>query len=95
MLRLSLYKGTLLAAFSALQIADVITTKRVLDNGGWEANPLAVSAMAFLGTYWPIPKLALMAVCVAYMIRWKPRYVASFVALMGLVVANNALWAYS
>ena len=48
-----------------------------------------------LETYWPIPKLALMAVCVAYMIRWKPRYVALFVALMGLVVANNALWAYS
>ena len=95
MLRLSLYKGTLLLAFSALQIADVITTKRVLDNGGWEANPLGVSAMALLGTYWPIPKLALMAVCVAWMIRWKPRYVAPFVGLMGLVVANNALWAYS
>jgi Domain of unknown function (DUF5658) len=95
MLRLSLYKGTLLAAFSALQIADVITTKRVLDNGGWEANPLGVLAMALLGTYWPIPKLALMAVCVAWMIRWKPRYLAPFVALMGIVVANNALWAYS
>jgi hypothetical protein len=95
MLRLSLYKGTLLAAFSALQIADVITTKRVLDNGGWEANPLGVLAMALLGTYWPIPKLVLMAVCVAWMIRWKPRYVAPFVALMGIVVANNALWAYS
>jgi hypothetical protein len=95
MLRLSLYKGTLLAAFSALQIADVITTMRVLDNGGWEANPLGVLAMALLGTYWPIPKLVLMAVCVAWMIRWKPRYVAPFVALMGIVVANNALWAYS
>ena len=95
MLRLSLYKATLLAAFGALQIADVITTKRVLDNGGWEANPFGVLAMSHLGPYWPIPKLALMAVCVAYMIRWKPRYVAPFVALTGLVVANNALWAYS
>ncbi len=95
MLRLSLYKATLPAAFGALQIADVITTKRVLDNGGWEANPLGVLAMALLGTYWPIPKLALMAVCVACVIRWKPRYVAPFVALMGLVVANNTLWAYS
>ncbi|HKN31540.1 MAG TPA: DUF5658 family protein [Roseiarcus sp.] len=95
MLRLSLFKATLLVAFGALQIADVITTKRVLDNGGWEANPLGVLAMAFLGTYWPIPKLALMGVCLACMIRWKPRHVAPFVALMGLVVANNALWAYS
>ena len=42
MLRLSLYKATLLAAFGALQIADVLSTKRVLDNGGWEANPLGV-----------------------------------------------------
>ena len=39
MIRLSLYKWFLLAAFGALQVADVITTKRVLDNGGWEANP--------------------------------------------------------
>jgi hypothetical protein len=41
MVRLSLYKATLLAAFGALQIADVITTKRVLDNAGWEGNPIA------------------------------------------------------
>jgi hypothetical protein len=30
-----------------------------------------------------------------YMIRWNPKYVVPFVALMGLVVANNAYWAYS
>jgi hypothetical protein len=95
MLRLSLSKAALLTAFGALQIADIITTKRVLDNGGWEANPFGVLAMGLLGTYWPIPKIALMAVCLAYMIRWKPWHVAPFVALMGLVVANNSLWAYS
>jgi hypothetical protein len=95
MLRLSLYKATLLAAFGALQIADVISTKQVLDNGGWEANPLGVLAMTALGTHWPVVKLALMAVCMACMIRWKPKHVAPFVALMALVVANNALWAYS
>ena len=95
MWRLPLYKTILLAAFGALQIADVITTKRVLDTGGWEGNPLEVLAMSLLGSYWPIPKLALMAACVACMVRWKPRYVAPFVALMGLVVANNALWTYA
>ena len=93
--RLTLSKATLLGAFGALQIADVISTERVLDNGGWEANPLWVLAIGLLGTYWPIPKLALMAACMACMIRWKPRHVAPFVALMGLVVANNVLWAYS
>jgi hypothetical protein len=87
-------KAILLAAFGALQIADVITTNRVLANGGWEANPLGVWAMAHLGNYWAIPKLALMAVCGAVMIRWKPRHVAPLVALMGVVVANNAVWAY-
>jgi hypothetical protein len=50
LLRPSLCKATLLATFGALQIADVITTKQVLDNGGWEANPLEVLAMALLGT---------------------------------------------
>ena len=50
---------SLLAAFGALQIADVITTKRVLENGGWEANPLGVLAMTVLGTHWAIAKLAL------------------------------------
>ena len=93
-LRLSLFKATLLAAFCALQIADVITTKRVLGNGGWEANPLGVFVMDHFGPYWPIPKLALMAVCAGVMIRWKPSYMIPFVALMGAVVANNALWAY-
>ena len=93
--RFSWYKATLLAAFGALQVADVITTKRIVDSGGWEANPLGVLAMALLGAYWPIPKLALMVVCVTCMIRWKPRHVAPLVGLMGLVVANNALWAYS
>jgi hypothetical protein len=95
MLRLSPYKAILLAAFGALQIADVITTKRVLANGGWEGNPIGVLAMTHLGAYWPVAKLALMAVCMTYMIRWNPKYVAAFVALMVLVVANNALWAYA
>jgi hypothetical protein len=59
MQRLSLYKAALLAAFGVLQIADVITTRRVLDNGGWEANPFWVWTMKVLGAYWPVPKLVL------------------------------------
>lgn len=94
-MRLSPYQVILLAAFGALQIADVVTTNRVLQNGGWEGNPLWNWAMSLFGSYWPIPKLILMAVCLAFMGRWKPRYVAPFVALMGVVVANNALWAFT
>jgi hypothetical protein len=94
-MRYTLVNAFLVAAFGALQIADVHTTQRVLANGGWEANPVGLLAMAYLGSYWPIPKLALMAVCAVIMVRWKPGYVAPFVALMSLVVANNAIWAYS
>ena len=50
--------------------------------------------MTHLGAYWPVAKLALMAVCMTYMIRWNPKYLVPFVVLMGLVVANNAVWAY-
>ena len=92
--RVSLNHALLLTVFGVLQIADIVTTKRVLDNGGWEANPLGVLAMSHLGPFWWVPKLALMAICAVYMVRWKPRYVAPFVALMSLVVANNAIWAY-
>ncbi len=91
----TVYKAILLAVFAALQVGDVMTTQQVLAHGGWEANPLGVLAMARFGAYWPIPKLALMAACLLLMVRWKPRYVAPFVGLMGVVVANNALWAYS
>jgi hypothetical protein len=50
--RPSLFKVVLLAAFGALQIADVVTTQRTLSNGGWEANPIEVLAMAHLGNNW-------------------------------------------
>jgi hypothetical protein len=95
MLRPALYKAILLAVFAALQLADVFTTNQVLANGGREANPLGVLAMSHFGSYWPVPKLALMAVCMVVMIKWKPKYIAPLLALVGLVVANNALWAYA
>jgi hypothetical protein len=91
----------LLAAFGALQIADVVTTQQTLSNGGWEGaagiapEPPRGLGHAHLGNNWWIPKLALMAVCAAVMIRWKARHVAPLVALMGLVIANSTLWAYS
>ena len=87
-------KAILLAAFAVLQVLDVVTTKQVLANGGWEGNPIGVLVMTIFGNYWAIPKLALMALCAAVMVRWQPKHIAPFVALMSIVVANNAIWAY-
>ena len=88
-------KAALIAAFAVLQVLDVITTNRVLANGGWEGNPLGALAIAFFGGYWAVPKLALVALCATFMVRWKPKHIAPLVILMGIVVANNAFWAYS
>ena len=86
-------KLTLLIAFAALQIADIVTTKSVLAQGGWEANPLQLWSMAQFGDYWPVPKLIMMAICMIFMFRWNAKRVVPLVALMGVVVANNTFWA--
>lgn len=94
-MRLSPPKAMLLLAFAVFQVLDVITTNRVLAQGGWEGNPIGAAAMALFGGYWALPKLAAMAICAFVMIRWQPRHIAPLVALMGVVVANNAFWAYA
>ena len=94
--RHSLYKVALLAAFgvpSDRRRHHHQAGARQRRLGG--ENPLGPWTRSSPWTYWPIPKIALMAVCMAWMIRWKPRYVFPFVALMAIVVANNAVWAYS
>jgi hypothetical protein len=84
-----------LVLFGVLQVADVLTTDRVLARGGWEGNPLQELAQRHLGSIWWAPKAVLMLACVFIMARWKPRYVMPLVALMAVIVANNALWALS
>jgi Domain of unknown function (DUF5658) len=84
-------KAILLAAFAALQVADVITTNHVLAHGGWEANPFEIWAMTHLGPYWWLPKLVVMGVCTLAMTRWPLRYVVPAVALMAVVVTSNAM----
>jgi hypothetical protein len=95
MSRINLYKAILFATFCILQVLDVITTNRVLANGGWEANPFQIWSMAHFGSYWPIPKFALMALCAIWMVRWNTKSVAPLVGFVGVVVANNVLWAYA
>ena len=43
------------------------------------------------GSLWPVQKLVMLACCLPIMLRWSAWKVAPFVALMGLVVANNLL----
>jgi len=58
-LRLSIYKATLLGAFGALQIADVITTNYALAiPGNREINPIMQLFQTHLGAVWWLPKVA-------------------------------------
>lgn len=86
---------TLIAAFVVLQIADVATTNAVLAQGGWEANPLGAYAIEHFGPWWPAAKLTPMLVAAILMVRWDQRVVAAIVAVMGIVVLNNAFWAFA
>jgi hypothetical protein len=86
-------KVYLLAAFCVLQLLDVATTNTVLAHGGFESNPVMAHTMANFGSLWPVQKLVMLACCLPIMLRWSAWKVAPFVALMGLVVANNLLWA--
>jgi hypothetical protein len=84
-------KIALISAFVALQVADVLTTQHVLAAGGFEANPLVAWAMDHCGAWWPLAKLAPMALVTMVMTRWRPRYIVPGVALMAAMVASNAL----
>ena len=63
-------KVALISAFIALQVADVLTTQHVLAFGGFEANPLGAWAMDHCGAWWPLAKLAPMALVAVVMMRW-------------------------
>jgi hypothetical protein len=84
-------KIALISTFVALQVADILTTQHVLAAGGFEANPIGVWAIERFGAWWPLAKLAPMALVAVVMMRWPPRYIVPAVALMAAVVASNAV----
>jgi len=84
-------KPILLLTFMGLQILDVLSTELVLAKGGWESNPLGVWAIANMGAWWWLPKLAVVLVCTLVMTRWPVRYIAPAVALMAIVVVSNLI----
>lgn len=45
--------AALLVALAALQVLDGVTTRRVLDQGGRELNPVMRAAFAAIG-FWPV-----------------------------------------
>lgn len=86
-------KFALLAIFTVLQIADVVTTNHALAMSGLtERNPVMMASMDHLGALWWLPKLALV-LYIAVILRRMPRMPAwPLGALAGMnlaVVANN------
>jgi hypothetical protein len=80
---------TLIAAFVALQLSDVITTQAILSRGGGESNPLVFHFMQTFGESWWIPKLCLAVVAGTIVAFGNRRYIVALVALMTFVVMNN------
>lgn len=85
-------KTLLIAAFLALNVADVYLTNRVLAGGGWEANPLMTFSQAHLGAWWWASKMILITTAVFFMSRWTVKWIAPWVAFMAIIVVNNAIW---
>lgn len=84
----------ILAIIAVLHILDVITTKRALDRGGVELNPIARALFGVLGTLpasiamklvGSIPMVALLLLYPAY---WLAGLIYAFV--LAAIVANNA-----
>jgi hypothetical protein len=78
------------ALFAAAQLADVITTKRLLSQGGRELNPVVAFFMSKMGKAWWVAKggIALIA---AGLMHWAgyPLGILALAVLTGAVAANN------
>jgi Domain of unknown function (DUF5658) len=83
-------KPMLLAIFSALQVADVLTTNVALAMPGTaEVNPVMALSMAELGAAWWLPK-AVLVVYVAWILRRIPAWpLGALTAINIAVVVNN------
>jgi hypothetical protein len=72
--------------FTALQIADVVTTNCASVPRVWEANPLMALMQARLGAAWWLPKVAVVGfVCLATPLlprRWPMIVVVSYYAMI-------------
>jgi uncharacterized protein DUF5658 len=80
----------MLAAFVLIEVADLATTNAIIQRGGTEANPLMAWAMTSFGGAWVIPKLALVAIALCLLPRFKRLWhVAVAVGASAIPVASN------
>lgn len=86
---------TLVSLLMLLQLADVVTTNRVLARGGREANPLVWWTMRRMGRAWWMPKLAVTSVPSGFAMAYaNPRIdlaLAGIALAYLFVVANNVM----
>lgn len=75
-----------LVAFLALNVADAITTLRILDAGGHEDNPVLAKIIDRTGEAWPWIKMAI-AVAVAALLLYVGPGLGTWLALAVLLAA--------
>lgn len=74
-------------AFVVAQGLDLWTTQVILAHGGSEANPF----MRMFGDMWPLAKLCLVAIALAYLPKLRPRWAMFFLGLTSVPVINNVI----
>lgn len=88
-------KRSLIGAFVALQIADILSTESALArHAGVEQNALMALAQDHLGSLWWGPKLAVALGCAVIMARFPHNrllLIAPFVLLMAGIVVSNSM----
>lgn len=77
-------------AFALAQIADVLTTRRLLDQGGRELNPVVAFFMGRMGRQWWIAKIAIAWAGAAALHWFGYTWVVAILAgVIGAVALNN------
>lgn len=85
-----------LIAYIMANLADIVSTNKVLRRGGRELNPVMRWAMEKFGKFWVVPKLALAGFAAAMILLygdmwmlWAATALYAFVALLNLRTASK------
>ena len=81
--------GVMALSFGALNIADYLTTKRILDTGGEELNPIA-NFFIRKNSFGIVKMTTTLAGMISIYVEEKPKIVSKvMLGLYGVVVAHN------